>query len=108
MLGSVDHSVASTLPLMFLALYSSSLDPFQLIPCRSFGEDVQVCCHNSFILRFCDETVSKCFFCAAFSQEPFQVIVCAETLIIMDMVCQLFTQFDLLSCECGVKVPVTS
>ncbi|KAA8589853.1 hypothetical protein FQN60_013218 [Etheostoma spectabile] len=35
-----------------------SIDPFQLIPCRSFGEDVQ---------------------------EPFQVIVCAETLLIMDM-----------------------
>ncbi|XP_056234976.1 histone H2A deubiquitinase MYSM1 [Seriola aureovittata] len=35
-----------------------SFDPFQLIPCRSFGEDVQ---------------------------EPFQVIVCAETLLIMDM-----------------------
>ncbi|XP_020487536.2 histone H2A deubiquitinase MYSM1 isoform X1 [Labrus bergylta] len=35
-----------------------SLDPFQLIPCRTFGEEVQ---------------------------EPFQVIVCAETLLIMDM-----------------------
>ncbi|KAM9832444.1 histone H2A deubiquitinase MYSM1 [Neosynchiropus ocellatus] len=35
-----------------------SLDPFQLIPCRSFGEEVQ---------------------------EPFQVTVCAETLLIMDM-----------------------
>ncbi|XP_062419451.1 histone H2A deubiquitinase MYSM1 isoform X2 [Pungitius pungitius] len=35
-----------------------SFDPFQLIPCRCFGEDVQ---------------------------EPFQVIVCAETLLIMDM-----------------------
>ncbi|XP_053738935.1 histone H2A deubiquitinase MYSM1 isoform X1 [Synchiropus splendidus] len=35
-----------------------SVDPFQLIPCRSFGEEVQ---------------------------EPFQVIVCAETLLIMDM-----------------------
>uniref|UniRef100_A0A7N9ASM3 Myb-like, SWIRM and MPN domain-containing protein 1 n=1 Tax=Mastacembelus armatus TaxID=205130 RepID=A0A7N9ASM3_9TELE len=38
--------------------YRGSFDPFQLIPCRSFGEDVQ---------------------------EPFQVIVCAETLLIMDM-----------------------
>ncbi|XP_029001689.1 histone H2A deubiquitinase MYSM1 [Betta splendens] len=38
--------------------YRGSLDPFQLIPCRSFGEDVQ---------------------------EPFQVIVCTETLLIMDM-----------------------
>uniref|UniRef100_A0A667ZKR8 Myb-like, SWIRM and MPN domain-containing protein 1 n=1 Tax=Myripristis murdjan TaxID=586833 RepID=A0A667ZKR8_9TELE len=37
---------------------SRSFDPFQLIPCRSFGEDVQ---------------------------EPFQVIVCAEALLIMDM-----------------------
>nr|XP_020459234.1 histone H2A deubiquitinase MYSM1 isoform X2 [Monopterus albus] len=35
-----------------------SFDPFQLIPCRSFGEDVQ---------------------------EPFQVVVCADTLLIMDM-----------------------
>ncbi|XP_054458779.1 histone H2A deubiquitinase MYSM1 [Anoplopoma fimbria] len=35
-----------------------SIDPFQLIPCRFFGEEVQ---------------------------EPFQVIVCAETLLIMDM-----------------------
>uniref|UniRef100_A0A3Q2NN06 Myb-like, SWIRM and MPN domain-containing protein 1 n=1 Tax=Fundulus heteroclitus TaxID=8078 RepID=A0A3Q2NN06_FUNHE len=35
-----------------------TFDPFQLIPCRSFEEDVQ---------------------------EPFQVIVCAETLLIMDM-----------------------
>uniref|UniRef100_A0A8C5D113 Myb-like, SWIRM and MPN domain-containing protein 1 n=1 Tax=Gouania willdenowi TaxID=441366 RepID=A0A8C5D113_GOUWI len=34
------------------------VDPFQLIPCRSFKEDVQ---------------------------EPFQVIVCAETLLIIDM-----------------------
>lgn len=34
----------------FLTLYSRSLDPFQLIPCRSFGEDVQVCCHSSHIL----------------------------------------------------------
>ncbi|XP_067453588.1 histone H2A deubiquitinase MYSM1 [Thunnus thynnus] len=38
--------------------YRGSVDPFQLIPCRYFGEDVQ---------------------------EPFQVIVCAETLLIMDM-----------------------
>ncbi|KAM9848665.1 histone H2A deubiquitinase MYSM1 [Aulostomus maculatus] len=38
--------------------YRGSLDPFQLIPCRSFGGDVQ---------------------------EPFQVMVCAETLLIMDM-----------------------
>ncbi|KAM4574525.1 histone H2A deubiquitinase MYSM1 isoform 2-T2 [Fundulus diaphanus] len=35
-----------------------TFDPFQLIPCRSFEDDVQ---------------------------EPFQVIVCAETLLIMDM-----------------------
>ncbi|KAK6308922.1 hypothetical protein J4Q44_G00203850 [Coregonus suidteri] len=34
------------------------LDPFQLIPCRMFGED---------------------------RQEPFQVLVCAEALLIMDM-----------------------
>uniref|UniRef100_A0A3B5LQC5 Myb-like, SWIRM and MPN domain-containing protein 1 n=1 Tax=Xiphophorus couchianus TaxID=32473 RepID=A0A3B5LQC5_9TELE len=39
--------------------YRRSFDPFQLIPCRSFERDVQ--------------------------QEPFQVIVCAETLLIMDM-----------------------
>ncbi|KAI4828763.1 hypothetical protein KUCAC02_022839 [Chaenocephalus aceratus] len=38
--------------------FKGSFDPFQLIPCRYFGEDVQ---------------------------EPFQVIVCAETLLIMDM-----------------------
>nr|XP_046248835.1 histone H2A deubiquitinase MYSM1 [Scatophagus argus] len=38
--------------------FRGSYDPFQLIPCRSFGDDVQ---------------------------EPFQVIVCAETLLIMDM-----------------------
>ncbi|XP_034036318.1 histone H2A deubiquitinase MYSM1 isoform X2 [Thalassophryne amazonica] len=38
--------------------HRGSFDPFQLIPCRSFGEDVQ---------------------------EPFQLIVCAETLLIMDM-----------------------
>ncbi|CAJ1060107.1 histone H2A deubiquitinase MYSM1 [Xyrichtys novacula] len=38
--------------------FRESVDPFQLILCRSFGEDVQ---------------------------EPFQVIVCAETLLIMDM-----------------------
>ncbi|XP_056133349.1 histone H2A deubiquitinase MYSM1 [Lampris incognitus] len=38
--------------------HKGSFDPFQLIPCRSFGEDVQ---------------------------EPFQVIVCAEALLIMDM-----------------------
>ncbi|KAM4739734.1 histone H2A deubiquitinase MYSM1 [Anableps anableps] len=38
--------------------YRGSSDPFQLIPCRSFERDVQ---------------------------EPFQVIVCAETLLIMDM-----------------------
>ncbi|XP_067368277.1 histone H2A deubiquitinase MYSM1 isoform X1 [Channa argus] len=41
-----------------MSRYRGSFDPFQLIPCRSFGEDVQ---------------------------EPFQVIVCAETLLIMDM-----------------------
>ncbi|XP_008305343.1 histone H2A deubiquitinase MYSM1 isoform X2 [Cynoglossus semilaevis] len=41
-----------------MARYRESSDPFQLIPCRTFGEDVQ---------------------------EPFQVIVCAETLLIMDM-----------------------
>ncbi|XP_054645429.1 histone H2A deubiquitinase MYSM1 isoform X2 [Dunckerocampus dactyliophorus] len=41
-----------------LSRHRGSVDPFQLIPCRSFGEDVQ---------------------------EPFQVIVCAETLLIMDM-----------------------
>nr|XP_057928724.1 histone H2A deubiquitinase MYSM1 isoform X2 [Doryrhamphus excisus] len=41
-----------------LSRHRGSVDPFQLIPCRSFGEDVQ---------------------------EPFQVTVCAETLLIMDM-----------------------
>nr|XP_019936051.1 PREDICTED: histone H2A deubiquitinase MYSM1 [Paralichthys olivaceus] len=41
-----------------MSRYRGSFDPFQLIPCRYFGEDVQ---------------------------EPFQVIVCAETLLIMDM-----------------------
>uniref|UniRef100_A0A673CCK8 Myb-like, SWIRM and MPN domain-containing protein 1 n=1 Tax=Sphaeramia orbicularis TaxID=375764 RepID=A0A673CCK8_9TELE len=41
-----------------MSRYRGSFDPFQLIPCRSFGEDVQ---------------------------EPFQVVVCAETLLIMDM-----------------------
>ncbi|KAG7514675.1 histone H2A deubiquitinase MYSM1 isoform X1 [Solea senegalensis] len=41
-----------------LSRYRGSFDPFQLIPCRYFGDDVQ---------------------------EPFQVIVCAETLLIMDM-----------------------
>ncbi|XP_008275647.1 histone H2A deubiquitinase MYSM1 [Stegastes partitus] len=41
-----------------MSRYRGSFDPFQLIPCRSFEEDVQ---------------------------EPFQVIVCAETLLIMDM-----------------------
>ncbi|XP_076583037.1 histone H2A deubiquitinase MYSM1 [Chaetodon auriga] len=41
-----------------MSRFRGSFDPFQLIPCRSFGEDVQ---------------------------EPFQVIVCAETLLIMDM-----------------------
>ncbi|CAL9695688.1 unnamed protein product [Knipowitschia caucasica] len=34
------------------------IDPFKLIPCQSFGDDVQ---------------------------EPFQIIVCAETLLIMDL-----------------------
>ncbi|XP_037105963.1 histone H2A deubiquitinase MYSM1 [Syngnathus acus] len=38
--------------------HRGSFDPFQLIPCRCFGED---------------------------AQEPFRVIVCAETLLIMDM-----------------------
>ncbi|KAM6921999.1 LOW QUALITY PROTEIN: histone H2A deubiquitinase MYSM1 [Xenentodon cancila] len=38
--------------------YRGSFDPFQLIPCRSFEGDVQ---------------------------EPFQVTVCAETLLVMDM-----------------------
>uniref|UniRef100_A0A1A7WZ65 Myb-like, SWIRM and MPN domain-containing protein 1 n=1 Tax=Iconisemion striatum TaxID=60296 RepID=A0A1A7WZ65_9TELE len=41
-----------------MSKYRWSLDPFQLIPCRSFEDDVQ---------------------------EPFQVVVCAETLLIMDM-----------------------
>lgn len=41
-----------------ISRYRGSVDPFQLIPCRSFEKDVQ---------------------------EPFQVIVCAETLLIMDM-----------------------
>ncbi|XP_072245979.1 histone H2A deubiquitinase MYSM1 [Leuresthes tenuis] len=41
-----------------MSRYRESFDPFQLIPCRSFEEDVQ---------------------------EPFQVIVCAETLLIMDI-----------------------
>ncbi|XP_041862348.1 histone H2A deubiquitinase MYSM1 [Melanotaenia boesemani] len=41
-----------------MSRYRGSFDPFQLIPCRSFEDDVQ---------------------------EPFQVIVCAETLLIMDM-----------------------
>ncbi|XP_069555253.1 histone H2A deubiquitinase MYSM1 isoform X1 [Brachyistius frenatus] len=41
-----------------MSRYRGGFDPFQLIPCRSFEEDVQ---------------------------EPFQVIVCAETLLIMDM-----------------------
>ncbi|XP_047229671.1 histone H2A deubiquitinase MYSM1 [Girardinichthys multiradiatus] len=41
-----------------ISRYRGSFDPFQLIPCRSFEKDVQ---------------------------EPFQVIVCAETLLIMDM-----------------------
>ncbi|XP_059196799.1 histone H2A deubiquitinase MYSM1 [Centropristis striata] len=41
-----------------ISRFRGSFDPFQLIPCRYFGEDVQ---------------------------EPFQVIVCAETLLIMDM-----------------------
>ncbi|KAM9384104.1 histone H2A deubiquitinase MYSM1 isoform 2-T2 [Pholidichthys leucotaenia] len=41
-----------------ISRYRGSSDPFQLISCRSFEEDVK---------------------------EPFQVIVCAETLLIMDM-----------------------
>ncbi|XP_068449227.1 histone H2A deubiquitinase MYSM1 [Clinocottus analis] len=41
-----------------ISRFRGSFDPFQLIPCRTFGEDVQ---------------------------EPFQVVVCAETLLIMDM-----------------------
>uniref|UniRef100_A0A3Q4I453 Myb-like, SWIRM and MPN domain-containing protein 1 n=1 Tax=Neolamprologus brichardi TaxID=32507 RepID=A0A3Q4I453_NEOBR len=41
-----------------MSRYRGSFDPFQLIPCRSFEEDIK---------------------------EPFQVIVCAETLLIMDM-----------------------
>ncbi|XP_037530784.1 histone H2A deubiquitinase MYSM1 [Nematolebias whitei] len=41
-----------------MSRYRESFDPFQLIPCRSFEEIVQ---------------------------EPFQVVVCAETLLIMDM-----------------------
>uniref|UniRef100_A0A3P8PRC3 Myb-like, SWIRM and MPN domain-containing protein 1 n=1 Tax=Astatotilapia calliptera TaxID=8154 RepID=A0A3P8PRC3_ASTCA len=41
-----------------MSRYRGSFDPFQLIPCRYFEEDIK---------------------------EPFQVIVCAETLLIMDM-----------------------
>ncbi|KAK7889322.1 hypothetical protein WMY93_024882 [Mugilogobius chulae] len=41
-----------------MSRYKESFDPFKLIPCRSFGDDVQ---------------------------EPFQIIVCAETLLIMDL-----------------------
>ncbi|XP_061681768.1 histone H2A deubiquitinase MYSM1 [Syngnathoides biaculeatus] len=41
-----------------MSRHRGSFDPFQLIPCRSFGEEVQ---------------------------EPFSVVVCAETLLIMDM-----------------------
>ncbi|XP_077441271.1 histone H2A deubiquitinase MYSM1 [Vanacampus margaritifer] len=41
-----------------MSRHRGSFDPFQLIPCRCFGED---------------------------AQEPFRVIVCAETLLIMDM-----------------------
>lgn len=41
-----------------MSRFKGSFDPFKLIPCRTFGDDVQ---------------------------EPFQVIVCAETLLIMDM-----------------------
>ncbi|KAM4629013.1 histone H2A deubiquitinase MYSM1 isoform 1-T1 [Polymixia lowei] len=41
-----------------LSRHKGSFDPFQLITCRSFGEDVK---------------------------EPFQVIVCSEALLIMDM-----------------------
>ncbi|XP_068599663.1 histone H2A deubiquitinase MYSM1 [Brachionichthys hirsutus] len=41
-----------------MSRFRGFFDPFQLIPCRSFGEDVQ---------------------------EPFQVTVCAETLLVMDM-----------------------
>ncbi|XP_017284222.1 histone H2A deubiquitinase MYSM1 isoform X2 [Kryptolebias marmoratus] len=41
-----------------LPRYRGAFDPFQLIPCRTFEENVQ---------------------------EPFQVVVCAETLLIMDM-----------------------
>ncbi|XP_038162854.1 histone H2A deubiquitinase MYSM1 isoform X2 [Cyprinodon tularosa] len=41
-----------------MSRHKGSFDPFMLIPCRSFEKDVQ---------------------------EPFQVIVCAETLLIMDM-----------------------
>ncbi|XP_029939370.1 histone H2A deubiquitinase MYSM1 [Salarias fasciatus] len=41
-----------------MSRYQGSVDPFQLIPCRTFEEDVP---------------------------EPFQVVVCAETLLIMDM-----------------------
>uniref|UniRef100_H3CL25 Myb-like, SWIRM and MPN domain-containing protein 1 n=1 Tax=Tetraodon nigroviridis TaxID=99883 RepID=H3CL25_TETNG len=41
-----------------ISRFRGSFDPFQLIPCRSFGEEVQ---------------------------EPFRVVVCAETLLILDM-----------------------
>ncbi|XP_072295373.1 histone H2A deubiquitinase MYSM1 [Eucyclogobius newberryi] len=41
-----------------MSRHKGPFDPFKLIPCRSFGDDVQ---------------------------EPFQIIVCAETLLIMDM-----------------------
>lgn len=56
---SVHHGVAPAFPLIFLTLYSSSLDPFQLIPCRSFGEDVQVLLLRFFYFQILTTLLSK-------------------------------------------------
>lgn len=33
----------------------------------------------------------------AVPQEPFQIVVCAETLLILDMVCLMFNFFEIIS-----------
>lgn len=92
-----------------LTLSFRSLDPFQLIPCRSFGEEVQVSpcftapikIHISSLFKFKVMFIAKLrirrkkmyiwltfyFLFFAVPQEPFQIVVCAETLLILDMVC---------------------
>lgn len=83
------HTVFSDKIWVFFFLLCSSFDPFQLIQCKAFGEERQVNLSLSHWLNYkstCSVWICKLYLVFDL-QEPFRVIVCAEALVVVDVVC---------------------